>query len=264
MNYPGHVVKAGEGDAGVVKALKKRLNEALSHKTDDPLWLDPTNPNFGPQTTQVVKLFQMRNVDQTGHPLKPDGLVGSITWSVLFGEGAVPKATSAPGPFIAKVLAVAAEQERRKVREEPKNSNRGPEVSQYLKRVGLGPGYAWCCAFVYWCFDEAAKAAGRPNPMVRTAGCLDHWNRAKGQGARRLLKHQAVADPSLLTPGMVFIMDYGGGAGHTGFIESIGGGLVTTIEGNTDGSGTREGGGVYRLQRKIVSINKGFIDYSQS
>lgn len=264
MNYPGHVVKSGEGNAAIVKALKKRLNQALAHKSGDPLWLDPTNPNFGPQTAQVVKLFQMRNVDRTGHPLKPDGQVGSITWSVLFGDGAVPTTSSTADPFLAQVLSVAAEQERQKVREEPKNSNRGPEVNQFLKRVGLGPGYAWCCAFVYWCFDEAAQAASRPNPMVRTAGCIDHWNRSKGQGATRVMKNDAVNDPSLIKPGMVFIMDYGGGAGHTGFVEKVGGGFVSTIEGNTDGSGTREGGGVYRLQRKIVSINKGYIDYSHT
>jgi hypothetical protein len=38
--------------------------------------------------------------------------------------------------------------------------------------------------------------------------------------------------------------------------------MVTTVEGNTDASGTREGGGVYRLRRKLNSINKGFIDYA--
>ena len=45
-------------------------------------------------------------------------------------------------------------------------------------------------------------------------------------------------------------------------MEKVAGGLVTTIEGNTDASRTREGGGVYRLVRKIVDINKGFIDYT--
>jgi hypothetical protein len=61
---------------------------------------------------------------------------------------------------------------------------------------------------------------------------------------------------------MVFIMDHGAGKGHTGLVERVEGGLITTIEGNTDASKTREGGGVYRLTRKIVEVNKGFIDYS--
>lgn len=57
-------------------------------------------------------------------------------------------------------------------------------------------------------------------------------------------------------------MDHGGGLGHTGLVEHVAGGLITTIEGNTDASKTREGGGVYRLTRKLTEINKGFIDYA--
>ena len=34
--------------------------------------------------------------------------------------------------------------------EQPMGSNRGPMVNEYLKAVGLNPGYAWCQAFVYW------------------------------------------------------------------------------------------------------------------
>ena len=51
------------------------------------------------------------------------------------------------------------------------------------------------------------------------------------------------------------------GMGHTGFVERVEGGYLHTIEGNTDASQTREGGGVYRLTRKVGSINKGFIGY---
>jgi hypothetical protein len=90
---------------------------------------------------------------------------------------------------------------------------------------------------------------------------MRHWNAAPAAGARRIQAHEAVADPSLLRPGMVFIMDHGRGLGHTGFIEAVDGGFVSTIEGNTDASMTREGGGVYRLRRKLAEINKGYIDY---
>jgi hypothetical protein len=50
--------------------------------------------------------------------------------------------------------------------------------------------------------------------------------------------------------------------GHTGFVERVEGGHVHTIEGNTDASQGREGGGVYRLARRLASVNKGFIDYA--
>ena len=48
----------------------------------------------------------------------------------------------------------------------------------------------------------------------------------------------------------------------TGFIVAVRGGLVDTVEGNTDASKTREGGGVYKLTRKLSEINKGCLDYS--
>lgn len=262
MRYPGRVIKMGESDAHIVKALKQALNRALALRGTDAIRLDAANPTFGPRMKQAVQLFQARHVDAEGQPLKSDGEVGSITWAALFGIDRVPHETAAADALLAAVVRTAAGEEAKGVREVPKNSNRGPEVDVYLRRAGVRPGLAWCCAFTYWCFDEAALATGRANPMVRTAGCLDHWNRAPGHGARRIAAKAATGNPALLRPGMLFVMDFGGGLGHTGIVERIDGGHVVTIEGNTDASMTREGGGVYRLTRKLVSINKGFIDYA--
>lgn len=262
MDYPKRVIKAGEADAEIVKALKRQLNEALAAAEGSELRLDPENPRFGPTTKRAVKLFQARHVDDEGRPLKQDGEVGSLTWSALFGARSVPIAEEADDALLARALEIAAGEEARQVREDPRNSNRGPEVEAYLASTGTPPGYAWCCAFVYWCLQQAAGRAGRANPMVKTPGCLDHWNKARRKGVRTVSKAEAIADPARVKPGMIFIMDHGGGAGHTGFVEKVTGGLLTTIEGNTDASRTREGGGVYRLTRKIVEINKGFIDYA--
>ena len=100
--------------------------------------------------------------------------------------------------------------------------------------------------------------------MMRTAGCLEHWTGAVAHGARRIAASRAANDPGLVGPGMVFIVDHGGGRGHTGFVEGVAAGFVQTIEGNTDASLTREGGGVYRLRRKFADVNLGFIDYGAS
>jgi hypothetical protein len=262
MKYPGRVIKVGEQDVEIVKVLKKQLNKVLVLENDPALRLNPDDPNFGPKMKQVVKLFQARNVDTAGQPLEQDGEVGSLTWEALFGKDSVSPCATAKDEYLAKVLAIAANEEAKHVREIPRNSNRGPEVDQYLHRAGVATGNSWCCAFVYWCFDEAAKALGGINPMVKTAGCLDHWSKAPSKGARRILASAAKNDPALVKPGMVFIIDHGEGKGHTGLIESTAGGLLTTIEGNTDASKTREGGGVYRLTRKVGDINKGFIDYA--
>ena len=262
MPYPGRIIKIGETDARIVKALKTALNKALVLRGGNALQLDPANPSFGPRMKQAVQEFQARHVDAQGQPLKTDGEVGAITWAALFGSDADATRSDVADAYLARVLQVAAGEEAQGVREVPVNSNRGPEVDAYLRSTGVPLGLSWCCAFVYWCFEQAAQAGGRHNPMVCTAGCLDHWNRAPARGARRLPAASTKADPGLVQPGMVFIMDFGGGRGHTGLVEAVSDGHIITLEGNTDASLTREGGGVYRLTRKVNSINKGFIDYA--
>lgn len=262
MEYPGHVIRMGEEDGDLVKAVKQRLNTLLGAASDAGVRLAEDDPNFGPKMQQMVRLFQARNVDAEGRPLRQDGEIGSLTWVALFGQDSVQGGDTAADTLLARVLEIAALQEAKPVREIPVNSNRGPEVDAYLRRAGATPGLSWCCAFVYWCFDEAARSTGRTNPMVRTAGCLDHWRRASGAGARRIAAAAAVDNPALVKPGMIFVMDHGRGLGHTGLIEKVNGGLLTTIEGNTDASRTREGGGVYRLTRKVGEVNAGYIDYS--
>jgi len=262
MRYPGRVIKMGETDARIVRALKTALNRALVLRGGQALVLDPDNPHFGPRMKQAVRLFQAQHVDEHGQPLKTDGEVGALTWAALFGRERVPQSATVADPFLGAVLAQAGAAADAGVREQPRDSNRGPEVDEYLRRAGVWPGLAWCCAFTYWCFDEAARDAGRANPMVRTASCQNHWHRAEQHGARRIPARAATDDPRLVRPGMVFIMDFGRGLGHTGFVERVEGGHIHTIEGNTDASHGREGGGVYRLTRRLASINKGFIDYA--
>lgn len=262
MRYPGRIIRKGEQDVQLVKAIKTRLNQALGFMDQPELMLDANDGNFGPKMESAVRYFQSRHVDQEGLLLRQDGELGPNTWAALFGDETVNSSTAPRDPFLARVLQTASAEEAKHVREHPKNSNRGPEVDSYVASTGAPMGSSWCCAFVYWCFDQSAKAMGRANPMVRTAGCLTHWEQAKQKGAKCVPAEKAVENPALVQSGMVFIMDHGAGMGHTGLVEKVNGGVLTTIEGNTDASKTREGGGVYRLVRKIGDINKGFIDYT--
>ena len=84
---------------------------------------------------------------------------------------------------------------------------------------------------------------------------------SKSASARRIAR--ASDRPSLVRPGMVFVLATGGGHGHVGFVESLTGVVLTTIEGNTNEGGSREGVGVFRrVGRRISTINQGFVDYS--
>jgi surface antigen len=133
------------------------------------------------------------------------------------------------------------------VKESPPYSNRGKEVESYLSSVGLGGGHAWCMAFVYWCVDEAAKAKGVTNPLYRTGGVL------------RQSRERSYLSSQTPKVGSIFIMDYGNGFGHTGFVERIEGNTLHTIEGNTDSAGSRTGGMVMRQKRQRNQI-KEFIN----
>ncbi|MBL8008135.1 MAG: CHAP domain-containing protein [Ignavibacteria bacterium] len=249
MDYPGRVIKKGEKDKKIVRAVQEKLNDSGCGPID-------VDGDFGNKTFNAVKLFQARSTDENGNPLIVDGKIGPISWSTLFGEVTVPVINQSESDLLSKVVKNAKSQIG--VLEDPVGSNGGPEVDEYLASVGLGSGFFWCMAFVYWCFNKSSKQLGINNPAVKTAGVIDHWNRTKG---KRITFADAVNNPSKIKPGQIFIMSYGGGTGHTGIVESVSGGFINTIEGNTNEAGSRNGIGVFKRQRKINSINKGFIEY---
>ena len=261
LAFPGRAVKAGAGDPEAVLAIQRRLNSAGCGPVAE-------SGRFGEPTTTAVKRFQMRFTDADGMPLKVDGVVGPITWAALFGTSnpLVETLVEAEGPLLKAALERATEEIG--VLEAPPGSNRGPRVDTYLKAVGLNPGagsFPWCAAFVYFCFNEASETGGRRNPLVKTAGVLEHWNKAEQRGARRIKAADAMARPELIKPGQIFVMDFGKGAGHTGVVRGLRDGKLITIEGNTNDGGSREGIGVFeRAGRTLGSINKGFLDYSDA
>ena len=104
-------------------------------------------------------------------------------------------------------------------------------------------------AFVYWSVKEAAKQLNTTSPLIKTAGVLRQWNEVNS-------KMKFTKNPK---PGDIFIMDYGKGQGHTGFVvEVLSNGNLKTIEGNTNDEGSREGYEVcYRIRKQ--SQIKGYI-----
>ena len=246
MTYPGRIIRSGETDQTIVKALAARLT-ALGYKISSPAGV------FDTGFKHTVKLFQAQHVDLQGMPLLSDGEIGPLSWGAIFGAAPV---VSAAHRLAQEALRIAGTQVG--VREDPLGSNKGPMVNQYLASTGTPPGFFWCMAFVHWCFQQAATSLGVPNTFPRTAGCLVAWQKA---ASFRITKQMAVADPTLVVPGSVFILDFGGGTGHTGFVEASVGGTLQTIEGNSNSDGSNNGIGVVRLNRRNVMSQslKGFI-----
>lgn len=253
MKYPNRIVKIGEADQAIVAAVKKKLAER-GYPTP------AGSVGFDSALKSLVKLFQAQNSDVNGIALKVDGELGPMSWGALFGaKESSAKATSIAAAALVKAIAEIG------TMEVPPGSNRGPRVDQYLNSVGLSGGFFWCMAFVHWCFREASVEMGVANPFPRTAGCIDAWNRVKNSSPAKLItKAQAQANPSIVKPGAVFILDFGKGHGHTGIVRSNTGGALVTVEGNSNPAGSSNGVGVFELKRRsVMSVNlRGFIDFT--
>lgn len=107
--------------------------------------------------------------------------------------------------------------------------NDGEAVESYLRSVGLGKGYAWCMAFVYWCAMKAATILDIPNPLYKTGGVEVEWESDRGERI------------SIPEQGCIFFMKHTSGW-HTGIVTGVLPlGKLHTIEGNTNSNGSREG-----------------------
>lgn len=151
-------------------------------------------------------------------------------------------------------------------KEEPKGSNTGTMVNQYLSSVGLKPGLPWCAAFVYYIFDQATKRLHIANPLPKTGGVMNMWGKA--DSSLKINASDAKSNPGLIKPGQIFIMTRPGkGLGHTGIVISVDPSRreMITVEGNTNDQQSGEGDRVGINRRKIDKLPLvGFIDYFKS
>lgn len=115
-------------------------------------------------------------------------------------------------------------------------NNRGPEVNRFLASVGLLPGYAWCAAFVFFCFKQAAQQLSLVNPCPRTAGAIKLWTLT-----------EPICRVTTPAPGCIYVLDHGKGQGHAGLIELVNAdSMISEVSGNTNAAGSREGNAVAR------------------
>lgn len=206
-----------------IKLVQLRLNK-LGY---GPLTVDGTN---GPKTEAAIMRFEVAK------GLPPDGKQDKQFLDLLFPPVKIDSQTLG-------LRAMQYEFSKEGVTEAT-GQNDGPEVETFLRSVGLGRGYSWCMAFQYWAVNQAALDLGVANPLVKTGGVLEQWRRFGGR--------KIAADTVIPQRGDIVIIDHGGGQGHTYMVtEPLLNGLVNTIEGNTNTDHSRNGNGVYQLQRNI-------------
>lgn len=142
-----------------------------------------------------------------------------------------PPASSMVDAFIAIARAEVG------VREEGGN-NRGRRVQQYQNGASWlgGTGWAWCAAFVCWCFDELAERFTLPFSTPEGAGAFWFEDWAKQQGLA-ILKPDAV-----IRKGDLIIYEYS----HIGIaVSDEKAGKFQVVEGNTNDGSSRDGDGVF-------------------
>ena len=155
--------------------------------------------------------------------------------------------------FAKRLIAVARTQIG--VVEVPNNSNSGPDVEKYQATTWLkGTGYAWCAAFICWCFKQASSGVNYSFKLPQTAGAFDYENWARNNASNGV----TILKPPFnnILPGDIIIFNFS----HIGLANgALIGNSVATIEGNTsptNGSiqSQRSGGGVWNKSRKSSLI----------
>lgn len=203
--------------------------------------------DFGGDTEAMVRAFRNANRLHGYHDKVASGIADKATRNCL--NLPFQRATQAPSTFatLGETVLRAAFQHLRERPREIGGDNRGFWARHYLfgKR-----GLPWCAGFVFRIMEQACQAHGVPLPYSVTFSCDK-------------LAAQAIADLNLITPtdrgdspmpaGSIFLLrktetDWI----HTGLVTGWYGDFFTTIEGNTNDGGSREGVKVCaRLRRKL-------------
>lgn len=121
---------------------------------------------------------------------------------------------------------------------ETEGKNRSPAIDGWNKRAGAPAGSPWCVSWAFCMHADTADDLGVPMLFPKTAGALKLWHLGE---AHRV---------PLPFPGCVGILDTGdpGGYGHVFIVEAVAPDSLTisSLEGNTNAAGSREGDQVAR------------------
>lgn len=198
--------------------------------------------DFGPATRAAVKAFQARE------GLRTSGSVNPSTWAALVQPMTDAVAEIAPGKRTVGQLAVAyAKQHLAQQPREVGGENRGPWVRLYMKGHD-GVEWPWCAGFACYLLQQAARTLKVSMPLPYTFSCDSLAASAKEAGT--FVAGRKRPAPGSLTPGTLFLvrrtaLDWV----HTGMVIWADQATFTTIEGNTNDTGGREGYEVCKRMR---------------
>jgi len=178
-----------------------------------------------------------------------DGADGPVTWNAILAKLSTKEDISISGSLPDKLVQLAREEIGVS---EVDGSNCGPRVDEYKAATWLDAdkGWPWCAAFICWLVREAIDGEDILFKRPRTAGAWDFENWAKQQSSKGVDLRKPTNEDIKAGDIVVFTFSHIGLAVKD--VDSSG--YVTTIEGNTNGAGSREGGSVLEKRRHVSKI----------
>jgi putative peptidoglycan binding protein/CHAP domain-containing protein len=207
---------------------------------------------FGPATEVAVKTFQ------TKRGLTASGMVDSTTQSALLEPiAAVQNPIAAASQALRDLTVAYARQHLEQHPIEIGGQNCGPWVRLYMAG-NEGVRWPWCAGFATWVLRQACRTLSVAMPHPYAFGC--DYLAGVAQGAQRFLRPKGIADLAAVKPGFLFLVRKTSNSWeHVGIVEDIHGEVLTTIEGNTNDSGSAEGYEVCRRTRS--ALDKDYLIY---
>jgi hypothetical protein len=181
--------------------------------------------------------------------ISADGADGPVTWNAILAKLSTDE-TEVSGSSVSEKMVNLARGEIGV--SEVDGSNCGPMVDVYKAATWLDPdkGWPWCAAFICWLVREAIEGEDISFKRPQTAGAWDFENWARKQVSKGVELRKPTNEDIKAGDIVVFTFSHIGLAVKD--IDSSG--YVTTIEGNTNGSGSREGGSVLEKKRHVSCI----------
>jgi len=178
-----------------------------------------------------------------------DGADGPVTWNAILAKLSTKEPTASGGSIAEKMVSLAREEIGVS---EVDGSNCGPRVDEYKAATWLDAdkGWPWCAAFICWLVREAMEGEDVKFKRPRTAGAWDFENWAKQQSTNGVELRKPTNEDIKAGDIVVFTFSHIGLAVK----DADSSGYVVTIEGNTNGAGSREGGSVLEKKRHVSKI----------
>ncbi len=223
VDFPGELGRGSRG-AGVRRAQEWLTLHGHALVVDGVL---------GPASRRAVADFQYE------WGLDPSGLVDEETWQALVSPltDVLRQRLTSCAPLGDAVVEYANAHLAVHPREVG-GHNRGPWVRLYM-RGWDGPGALWCAAFARFVLVQAVESVGAELPVAGSSSC--DQLAAQGQDAGLFLAEDDVT-PDHLSPGTLFLVRRAPGDwNHAGIVEEAYADSFSTIEGNTNDEGDREG-----------------------